>query len=99
MDGAFFLRHLSGSGWSPSQKINFHSLYLFIFVANTIELETQKILEALQQVPDPKTGRGIVEMNRVKEVKVEGKRINFSLHLPQLEAAEKVRSTPLVIKC
>jgi ATP-binding protein involved in chromosome partitioning len=89
MDGAFFLRHLSGSGWSPSQKINFHSLYLFIFVANTIELETQKILEALQQVPDPKTGRGIVEMNRVKEVKVEGKRINFSLHLPQLEAAEK----------
>jgi len=52
-------------------------------------LDTQKILETLQNVQDPKTGRGIVEMNRVRELKVDGNRINFSLHIPQLEGAEK----------
>lgn len=56
---------------------------------NQVNLDTAKILEQLQAVPDPKTGRGIVEMNRVQELKVDGNRINFSLHIPQLEGSEK----------
>jgi len=52
-------------------------------------VDTAKILEKLQAVQDPKTGRGIVEMNRVRDLVVEGNRINFSLHLPQLEGSEK----------
>jgi len=52
-------------------------------------LDTAKILDKLQTVQDPKTGRGLVEMKRVRDLKVEGNRVNFALHLPSLEGSEK----------
>ncbi len=47
-------------------------------------LEERKIVEALSKVKDPKTGQSILMLNYVKDLKLEGDNVNFSLELPSL---------------
>jgi ATP-binding protein involved in chromosome partitioning len=47
-------------------------------------MEESKIVEALAQVRDPKSGQSIVMRNMVKDLRIDGSRVNFTLELPSL---------------
>lgn len=48
-----------------------------------------KIIEILSRIPDPKTGKSIIEMNRVSEIKIEHNVVQFALGIPNLTNEEK----------
>lgn len=47
-------------------------------------MEKAKITGALAKVTDPETGRSLLAMNRVQDLNVEGKNVNFTIVLPSL---------------
>jgi ATP-binding protein involved in chromosome partitioning len=54
-----------------------------------MKIEKTKIVEALSRVKDPQTGQDIVTMNMVKNLKIDGTSISFTLALPSLSAPNK----------
>ncbi len=52
-------------------------------------IEVPKVYEALRQVPDPNTGKDIVDRSMVKDLVVEGQQVRFTLALPSLSAPQK----------
>lgn len=54
-----------------------------------IHMEKEKIIEALRQVRDPRTGQDIVASGMLQEVSVEGHRVNCTLAVPSLQTPGK----------
>ncbi len=54
-----------------------------------MSFENSKIIEALTKVIDPSSGRDIISMSMVRDFKVEGKNVNFTLELPSLNTPQK----------
>jgi ATP-binding protein involved in chromosome partitioning len=54
-----------------------------------MEIEKQKIVEALQKVLDPQTGQDIISLKMVENLQVIGKNISFTLVLSSLNAPQK----------
>ncbi len=52
-------------------------------------IEVPKVYEALRLVPDPLTGKDIVDRAMVKDLIVEGQQVRFTLALPSLSAPQK----------
>lgn len=52
-------------------------------------INKSKILEALSQVIDPKSGQNIVAMNKIEDLKIEGNNVSFSLLLAGIDATTK----------
>jgi metal-sulfur cluster biosynthetic enzyme len=52
-------------------------------------MEQEKILNALRQVRDPKTGRDIVTADMVQNLVLDGNNVNFSLTIPSLQMQGK----------
>jgi ATP-binding protein involved in chromosome partitioning len=52
-------------------------------------MEQEKILNALRQVRDPKTGRDIVTADMVQNLVIDGNNVNFSLTIPSLQMQGK----------
>lgn len=54
-----------------------------------MSIEKVKIVEALSKVPDPNSGRDLMTMNMVQDLKIDGQNVNFSLRLPTLSMPGK----------
>ncbi len=54
-----------------------------------MSFENSKIIEALTKVIDPSSGRDIISMSMIRDFKVEGKNVNFTLELPSLNTPQK----------
>ncbi len=54
-----------------------------------MEIEKQRIVEALYTVIDPHSGKDIIKARMVEQLQVEGKNINFNLILPSLTGPNK----------
>ena len=54
-----------------------------------MSFEKVKIIEALSKVLDPNTGRDLMTMNMVHDLKIDGQNVNFSLRLPTLSMPGK----------
>jgi ATP-binding protein involved in chromosome partitioning len=54
-----------------------------------MNIDNNKIVDALHEVADPKGGSNIIETGRVRELKIEGNRVFFHLLVSGLSAAEK----------
>jgi ATP-binding protein involved in chromosome partitioning len=54
-----------------------------------MEVEKQRIVEILQKIADPQTGRDIVSMRMVEDLQIEGKNISFSIVLASLNTPSK----------
>ena len=52
-------------------------------------LDNSKIIEALTTVIDPNTGKDIITLSMVRDFKVEGNNVNFTLELASLNAPQK----------
>ncbi|MEM9837481.1 MAG: Mrp/NBP35 family ATP-binding protein [Bacteroidota bacterium] len=52
-------------------------------------METTKIIEALATVTDPKTGQDLITANMVRDLKLEGNNVAFTLELAKLEPEYK----------
>lgn len=52
-------------------------------------METTKIIAALAGVTDPKTGQDLITANMVRDLKVEGSNVSFTLELAKLEPEYK----------
>lgn len=52
-------------------------------------METTKIIEALTRVTDPKTGQDLITANLVRDLKVEGQNVSFTLELAKLDGEYK----------
>jgi ATP-binding protein involved in chromosome partitioning len=52
-------------------------------------MDENKILEALKAVKDPTTGQDIVSRGMVKDLKIDGNNVNFTISLASLEAKHK----------
>ncbi len=52
-------------------------------------MDKMKIVEALGKVLDPKSGQSIIMMNLVRDLKIEGKQVNFTIELPALDGQQK----------
>ncbi len=52
-------------------------------------MDKNKILEALKTVKDPKSGQDIVTLKMVRDLKIDGKNINFTIALPNLDTKNK----------
>lgn len=48
-------------------------------------METTKIIRALANVTDPKTGQDLITANMVRDLKIEGDNVSFTLELAKLE--------------
>ena len=48
-----------------------------------------KIIEILQSIPDPQSGKSIVEMQMVEELQIQGNQVNFKMLLPSLGVGYK----------
>lgn len=53
-------------------------------------IDRNKVVEALSRIRDPQTGQDIVRMNRVKDLKIEGHNVSFTLEMPELD--NKIKS-------
>ncbi len=51
--------------------------------------EASKIIEALTKVIDPSSGKDIISRSMVRDFKVEGNNVNFTLELPSLNTPQK----------
>jgi ATP-binding protein involved in chromosome partitioning len=51
--------------------------------------EDSKIIEALTTVIDPGSGKDIISRSMVRDFKIEGKNVNFTLELPSLDTPQK----------
>lgn len=54
-----------------------------------MEIDKQKIVEALYNVIDPHSGKDIIKARMVEQLTVEGKNINFNLIVPSLQGPNK----------
>lgn len=54
-----------------------------------MSFDKTKIVKALAQVNDPKTGKDLITMNRIRDLIVEDPNINFSIELPAIDAIAK----------
>ncbi|MEL6867222.1 MAG: Mrp/NBP35 family ATP-binding protein [Bacteroidota bacterium] len=54
-----------------------------------MEFDKKKIIEALEKVLDPNTGRDLISQRMVRDLVVDGRQINFSLELPSLSMQGK----------
>lgn len=54
-----------------------------------MNIEEQKIIEALSRVRDPNSGQDIISTKRVQDLKIEGNNVSFTLALPALDAKIK----------
>ncbi|MDX1665581.1 MAG: Mrp/NBP35 family ATP-binding protein [Saprospiraceae bacterium] len=54
-----------------------------------MNIEKTKVVEALASVTDPNSGQDIITMNMVRDLEVDGTKINFTLELPSLKADYK----------
>ena len=61
-----------------------------------MSIEKQQVIESLRKVNDPDTGKDIVAMNRVENLKIDGANVNFNLVLPSLNSPHK---TELIFAC
>jgi ATP-binding protein involved in chromosome partitioning len=49
-----------------------------------MQIETAKIVKALTRVTDPNTGQDLITMNMVRDLRIEGSNVAFTLELPTL---------------
>ena len=49
-----------------------------------MQIETAKVVKALTQVTDPNTGQDLITMNMVRDLRIEGNTVSFTLELPSL---------------
>lgn len=49
-----------------------------------MSIETSKVVKALTQVTDPNTGQDLITMNMVRDLRIEGNNVTFTLELPSL---------------
>ncbi len=54
-----------------------------------MQYEQSKIVEALTKVNDPQANKSLILMNRVRDLKIEGEQISFSLEMPGMSAEMK----------
>ena len=54
-----------------------------------MEIEKQRIVEALYNVIDPHTGKDIIKARMVEQLQVDGKNVNFNLTVPSLSGPNK----------
>lgn len=54
-----------------------------------MEIDKQKIVDALYEVKDPATGKDLIRARMVEELQVEGQTVNFKLILPNLNSPHK----------
>jgi len=52
-------------------------------------MDKLKIVEALSKVKDPATGQDIITLNMVRDLEIEGDKVNFTLELPRLDYPSK----------
>ena len=52
-------------------------------------MDKQQIIQALEKVNDPKTGKDIISMRMVENLQVEGDSVSFTVTLPQVDADTK----------
>ncbi len=61
-----------------------------------MQMNTANIVELLKKVPDPLTGQDIVTALRIRDMKVEGRAVTFSLEFPKIDDETKMQ---LLAKC
>ena len=61
-----------------------------------MNIDNNKIVEALRTVKDPATGQDIITRRMVEKLSVEGQNVNFTIVLPSLNAPNK---TDLIFAC
>lgn len=49
-----------------------------------MQFETSKVVKALTRVTDPNTGQDLISMNMVRDLRIEGTTVSFTLELPSL---------------
>lgn len=54
-----------------------------------MSFDNNKIVAALTTVIDPSSGKDIISMKMVKDFKIDGKNVNFTLELPSLDTPQK----------
>ncbi len=54
-----------------------------------MDFDKTKIVRALAQVKDPKSGQDIITMNMVRDLETDGENINFTLELPSMNVENK----------
>ncbi len=54
-----------------------------------MQIETSKVVKALTQVTDPNTGQDLITMNMVRDLRIEGSDVVFTLELPSLNNTYK----------
>ncbi|MCB0619800.1 MAG: Mrp/NBP35 family ATP-binding protein [Saprospiraceae bacterium] len=54
-----------------------------------MEIKQEQVLAALGKVTDPNTGKDLVSMNMVEDLRIEGRQVNFTVVLPTLSADYK----------
>jgi len=52
-------------------------------------MDKQQIIQALEKVNDPKTGKDLITMRMVENLQVEGDNVSFTVTLPQVDADTK----------
>jgi ATP-binding protein involved in chromosome partitioning len=59
-------------------------------------IDKQKVIEALQHVTDPLTGKDVISVGRVEDLTIDGANVNFQIVLPSLSHPNK---TELIFDC
>lgn len=54
-----------------------------------MSIEESKVVRALTKVTDPNSGQDIITMNMVRDLKIDGQNVNFTLELPSLDSDYK----------
>lgn len=54
-----------------------------------MEISTTTVVKALAKVIDPNTGQDLITMSMVRDLKIEGNNVNFTLELPSLSGTYK----------
>lgn len=57
---------------------------MFAQTCTNMQIETAKIVKALTRVTDPNTGQDLITMNMVRDLRIEGSNVAFTLELPTL---------------
>ncbi len=58
-----------------------------------MNIDTSTIVKALAKVTDPNTGQDLITANMVRDLKIEGQDVNFTLELPSLSNEYKTQLT------
>jgi len=65
------------------------NLNLNLFLNLNLNMDKQQIIQALETVNDPKTGKDLISMRMVENLQVEGNNVSFTVTLPQVDTATK----------